>query len=262
MWNGKLAAASIHLALSLAIAALVAAFVFLVWYPSPYDILSKGTRLFLLIVAVDVSLGPLITLVVFNCNKPRRELRWDLTVVAALQLGALAYGLWTVAIARPVALVFEIDRFRIVHAADIDPAELSKAPPEASKLPLMGRMSLAVRPFANSSESFDATFAALQGIHIAFRPEFWIPLEKAKPQLRAKAAPLSALERRLPGGAEALRLATEQAKHAPEDLLYLPVVGRNEVWTALLDKNTLEILGFIPIDTLGIADTPGNQQSR
>jgi len=62
---------------------------------------------------VDVILGPLITLTVFNRSKPRSELVRDLTVVGLIQLAALGYGLWTVFVARPVHLVFEYDRFRV-----------------------------------------------------------------------------------------------------------------------------------------------------
>ena len=46
--------------------------------------------LFLILVAVDVMMGPLITLFIFNRAKPLRELRLDLVVVGALQLAALA----------------------------------------------------------------------------------------------------------------------------------------------------------------------------
>ncbi len=51
------------------IAALAAALVFLVWYPSPYSTLAGGTGLFLLIVSVDVVMGPALTAVVASPGK-------------------------------------------------------------------------------------------------------------------------------------------------------------------------------------------------
>ena len=66
--------------------------VFGIWYPYPYREISGGRELFLLVITVDVILGPLITLAVFNRKKPRSELRRDLAIVALLQLGALGYG--------------------------------------------------------------------------------------------------------------------------------------------------------------------------
>ena len=165
-WHGRLKAAGVHLAISLAVAALAALLVFFVWYPYPYREISGGRELFLLVVVVDVIMGPLMTLAVFNLKKPRKELRRDLAVIGLLQLAALVYGLWTVAIARPVHLVFEIDRFRVVHAVDVESALLKRATPELQQLPLMGPTLLSVRGFKDSKESFDATMAALQGLEL------------------------------------------------------------------------------------------------
>lgn len=105
-WKGRLRASGIHLGLSLGIAALAAVVVFGLWYPYPYREISGGRSLFMLVVSVDVVMGPLITLVIFNRAKPRRELMVDFSVVALLQLAALSYGMWTVFVARPVHVVF------------------------------------------------------------------------------------------------------------------------------------------------------------
>ena len=102
IWKSRLRASAIHLAISLSIATLAALLVFGWWYPYPYRELSGGRELFTLVVAVDVVLGPLITLVIFNTTKTRRHLAMDFTVIGLLQVAALAYGLWTVFVARPV----------------------------------------------------------------------------------------------------------------------------------------------------------------
>ena len=87
-WKGRLRASGIHLGISLCIALLAALLVFGLWYPYPYREISGGRALFLLMTAVDVVMGPLITLVVFNQAKRRKELVLDFTVVAVLQLAA------------------------------------------------------------------------------------------------------------------------------------------------------------------------------
>ncbi|NTV87211.1 MAG: pilus assembly protein, partial [Burkholderiaceae bacterium] len=118
-WKIRARAAAVHLCISLLVAGVAAGLVFGLWYPYPYREISGGRELFLLVVAVDVVLGPLVTFVVFNRTKPRKELVRDLALVGLMQLAGLAYGLWTVHEARPVHLVFEIDRFRAVHAVDV-----------------------------------------------------------------------------------------------------------------------------------------------
>ena len=246
-WHGRLKAAGIHLAISLAVAALAALLVFFVWYPYPYREISGGRELFLLVVVVDVIMGPLMTLAVFNLNKPRKELRRDLAVIGLLQLAALVYGLWTVAIARPVHLVFEIDRFRVVHAIDVEPALLKRAPPDLQQLPLMGPTLLSVREFKDSKESFDATMAALQGVELGARPDFWQSYEKAKTQIIAKAKPVADLKIRFPARVIDIDAALA-AEPANTPVGYVPLHSRGTFWTVLVNTNTAEVLGFVPLD--------------
>ena len=246
---GRLKAAGIHLAISLVVAALAALLVFLVWYPYPYREISGGRELFLIVVAVDVVMGPLMTLAVFNTAKPRSELRRDLGIIGLLQLAALAYGLWTVAVARPVHLVFEIDRFRVVHAIDVPHELLSLAPPELRRLPLTGPTLLSVRDFKDSKESFEATMAALQGVAIGARPDFWQPYEKAKPQILALAKPLAELKARFPANKKEIDSALQASGHVAIGVGYIPMVSRQTFWTVLIDLNTAEALAFVPIDS-------------
>lgn len=252
-WQGRIAgrlrAAGIHLAISLIFAILAALLVFVVWYPYPYREISGGRELFLIVVAVDVVMGPLMTLAVFNTAKPRNELRRDLGIIGLLQLVALAYGLWTVAVARPVHLVFEIDRFRVVHAVDIPPEFLDRAPPELRQLPLTGPTLLAVRDFKDPKESYNATLVALQGLAIGARPDFWQPYEKAKPQVLARAKPLAELKASFPANKKEIDSALQAAGHVPIAVGYIPMVARQTFWTVLIDLNTAEILAFVPIDS-------------
>ena len=188
-WRDRLKASAIHLGLSLFIALLAALLVFGIWYPFPYREISGGRELFLLVVSVDVILGPLITLAVFNRSKPLGELRRDLATVVLIQLAALGYGLWTVSVARPVHLVFEIDRFRVVHAIDIAPELLEKTPLDVVALPVTGPTLLAVRPFRDQQENFDATMAAL---HNASTPDQRTRLARALPGYEGDARALAA----------------------------------------------------------------------
>ena len=197
-------------------------------------------------------MGPLLTLAIFNLAKPLKELRRDLAVIAVLQLLALAYGMWAVVVVRPVHLVYEIDRFRVVHAIDVEPALLTQAPPDLQHLPVMGPSLLSVREFRSSQESLDATMAALHGAPIGARPDLWQSYALAKPQILATIKPLSELKMRFASRVEdidkALRAAGASAR--PQGSTgYIPVVGRTSIWTVLLDTNTTEVIAFVPIDS-------------
>jgi hypothetical protein len=249
-WRSRLRAAGIHLALSAIVAAVVGSLVFALWYPYPYRELSGGSELFRLVVTVDVVLGPLITFAVFNRAKPRAELRRDLAVVACLQLAGLAYGLWTVHLARPVHMVFELDRFRVVHQVDI-PAELADRAPAGIEVAPWGRPTpLSLRPFRSESEKMEMTVAALSGVQLAARPDLWEPYEAGRPRILAAAKPIAALKRRFPQQAAEIDAAVREGGGDPARTAYLPVIARKATaWTVLLDAGTAQVIGFVPIDS-------------
>ena len=249
-WKDRARAAGIHLLISLSLAALTALLVFELWYPYPYRTLSGGRDLFGLVVGIDVLLGPFLTFSVFNRKKPRGELIRDLSVIGLLQLAALCYGLWTVCAARPVHMVFEFDRFRVVHAIEIDPKLLQSAPPALRHLPLTGPTLLAVRDFKNQKEKFDATMAALSGVSLSSRPDFWQAYDTAaRARALAAAKPVPALLQRHPEQAPALAALSQQAGSPVADLRYLPAQDRSTVWTAILQPKTGDIIGYLPLDS-------------
>ena len=248
-WKGRLHASGIHLGISLSIAALAAAVVFGLWYPYPYREISGGRSLFLLVVFVDVVMGPLITLVIFNRTKPRRELMTDFLVVGLLQLAALSYGLWTVFVARPVHLVFEYNRMAVVHAIDVDPELLSKAPRELQTLPMTGPTAIALRPFKNAAEQMDATIAAMGGAPLPARSDLWQPYRDSVADILKEAKPAAELQTRFPSQASLIHQAIESTGKTVAQLRYLPLLSRNDAWTVLLDATTAEPAGFIPLDS-------------
>ncbi len=248
-WRDRLRASGIHLGISLTIAALAAGLVFGVWYPYPYSEISGGRELFLLVVSVDVILGPLITLAVFNRKKPWAELRRDLAFVGLLQLAALAYGLWTVAVARPVHLVFEIDRFRVVHAIEVPVELLEKSPPNIDALPWTGPTMLSLRPFKDNKENIDATLAAVQGVSLGARPDLWQTYAAGVPDVLRVAKPLATLKTRFPEQTTKIDQMLQKASKSPEKLLYVPMVGRKSFWTVFVDPTTADVVATMPLDS-------------
>ena len=245
----RLGASGIHLGISLCVAVFAAALVFGLWYPYPYGEISGGRELFFLVVAVDVIMGPLITLAIFNRAKPRRELLIDFTVVGLLQLAALGYGLWTVFAARPVHLVFEYSRMTVVHAIDVDADLLAKAPTSLQKLPVTGPTVIALRPFKNPAEQYDATMAAFEGFPLAARSDLWQAYEPVRADVLKEAKPVAELRARFSNQAAQIDLAIAATGRPVTDLRYLPLLSRKTAWTVLLDTTTAEPLGYLPLDS-------------
>ena len=106
----KLKATGVHLSLSIVVFIYLAYQIYFNWYPQPYFSVDGGWQGIRLIGAVDLVLGPLITFLIFDLRKRRREIVFDLMVIAAIQFGALAYGITLTYNQRPVAIVV-IDEF-------------------------------------------------------------------------------------------------------------------------------------------------------
>lgn len=249
-WRPRLRAASIHLALSAVVASLAAFLVFGLWYPRPYGEISGGSELFRLVVVVDVVLGPLITFAVFNRAKPLKELRRDLAIVVCLQLAGLAYGLWSVQQARPVYLVHEIDRFRVIHQSDIPLELLDRAPPGLAEMPWAGPTLLGLRPFRDDNERVEFTMAALGGVHLGARPDLWRPYAASHQDVLASARPVATLKARFPDAAAEIDTLLAKAGVREPQAVYLPLIGRKaEGWSVLLDASTAAVIGFLPLDS-------------
>lgn len=239
-------AAGIHLLISLGVAAVCAVLVFALWYPGPFRWLAGGRDLFLLVMSVDVVIGPLLTFAVFNRAKGARHLRRDLAVIGILQSVALAYGLHTVYIVRPVAMVFEVDRFRLINADAVRLAELSEAPPPYRALPLTGPWLLAARRPQSVQEHNDALFSGAAGVDVAQRPRFWQDYDIAKSRALARSRPLSALMEHHGSRLPDLRRRLEEMRADPASARFLPALARGE-WVAVLAADG-GLLGYLPVD--------------
>lgn len=248
-WRFASKVAGYHFLLSLLIAAATAWLVFRVWYPAPYDVLVGGLNLYGLVVAVDVICGPLLTLVLANPRKSKRETTLDLGLVALIQLAALVYGLNAVAAARPVVVAFETDRFTVVSAAEIDKAKLQEAPKELQNLPWNGVRRIAVREPKNNDEKLASLEMSLQGVEPSARPDWWLSDSKEeRMKVREKMQPVAKLLERYPDNAD-LRSAIAKSKVPAQQLYFLPFTGqKNKDWTVLLNQHA-EFKEFVELDS-------------
>jgi hypothetical protein len=111
----KLKAFAIHLGISLVIFAVLLALILFVWYPDPFFTYDGGWQGIRIIAAVDLVLGPVLTLIVYK--KGKWGLRFDLTMIGISQFLALCWGIWVTYTERPVAVVLSESRFYILPAS-------------------------------------------------------------------------------------------------------------------------------------------------
>lgn len=242
-------AASLHFLASMAVATVVTGLVLWLWFPYPYKELAGGRDLLWLIIGVDVICGPLLTLIIFNPQKSRRELMLDLGLVSLIQLAALTYGLHTLSQARPVYLVFEVDRFRVVTVADVDNKTLHPEQGGLHALPWTGPLIIGTRAPRDSEEYIDSLNMSLGGLDPSMRPDWWQPYEKNRPDALKRAQKLETLRSKRPSQQTLIDKAVRDSGISETALAWLPVTSfLSTGWVALIDNQTAEVKAFAPID--------------
>lgn len=245
-WCQKLRAAGLHFLISIIVASFVATILLSLWYPGDYRDVAGGRSLFSVMLGSYICLGPLMTFVVFDTRKSATILKQDFLLVVLLQTAALIYGISVAAEARPVALVFSVDRFTLVSANNVRQEELPQAAPKFQRLPWTGPQVLATRLSAGN-ETFDAVLLASQGYDLAQRPIYWEPLLKQQQQAYLRAKPLSALLSRYSLSGPEFCTIYLPFPCAAHEIRFLPLEARRRNWVILLGPFG-KILGFAPFD--------------
>jgi hypothetical protein len=224
-------ASAIHLLLSAAIAGAVLTFMLTVWYPWPLFEAAGGSQLIFILVGVDVTLGPLITLIIFKAGK--KGLKFDLTVIALVQLAALAYGIHTLYLARPVYLVYTVDRFELVTAKDLDPKDLAKVTRREFHPSLLARPRYAAAVYpTDPALRARVVETSVVGKDLQMYPQYYVPYSaQAQNALRA-AKSLSIMLKREP---EVIKRYLKASGRTEESVKYLPLSTPEKDGIVLLD---------------------------
>ena len=244
----RLKASGIHLLASVVVAAIAAVVVFRIWYPPPFSAVAGGLSLFLLLVSIDVILGPALTAVAASPTKPLAELRRDLAAIVAIQLVAFAYGMYTIAMARPVYLAFEVDRMRVVTAADIEPDSLRDAAPAFRSLPWSGPGLVAAIAPSTAEAQMRSIELGLAGVDLAMVPANWRDYGSHSATAWARARPVRLLVEKHPESVAALTDIATANGQGVADLRFLPLQSRQASWVTIVAEPGARVVGHLRFD--------------
>ncbi len=182
-----------HLSISFFIALLVVSLVFFIWYPSPLANAVGVTHIFLMLLVIDVILGPLLGLLVYKEGK--KTLKFDLSVIILIQIAALCYGVFSIEQGRPAWLVYNVDRFELVRKNELVDTNIQQAQPQFQQPSWFKPQYVATEFAKDIQQRNDEMFAeVLGGISIAQRPERYVELTQAKNQIQQRAKNLELLK--------------------------------------------------------------------
>lgn len=254
-------ASSIHLAMSAVIGSAVLALMLLVWYPHPIFEAVGGQQVLMILLGVDVTLGPFITLLIFNTKKSRRALTFDLSVIAVMQLMALLYGMSVVFQARPAYLVFSKDSFDLVTANMLSEDDLAKAKnPEYRSLPLTGPVYVYSEMPADIKERNEVVLSAFSGKDLPQFPEYYKPYAEHMVAAGQAASRLVELKKINPARATEIDDAIRASGRSEADLGFVPLRAKYRSLTVLVGKSDGKILAVLSMDPWPRSNMPNRDK--
>jgi len=140
----KKQAFTLHLLLSLLIFSSLIYVMALYWFPGELFFLDGGWQGLKLVAMVDLVLGPLLTLALY---KPKKKgLVFDMSMIAAFQIAALAYGFHTTHKLRTVGIVYADGTFMTLsnNARNEADAKLLALDEQPKNLPDVERLKLPI----------------------------------------------------------------------------------------------------------------------
>lgn len=230
-----------HLLLSFLVALFVIGLVFFIWYPSPFATAVGVTHIFLMLLVIDVILGPLLGLLVYKEGK--KTLKFDLSVIILIQISALCYGIYSIGQGRPLWIVYYVDGFELVRKNEMILGNIAQAAPQFQQVswtgPQFAAVKLSVSPQQRQNDMFTEVFG---GISIAQKPERYVPLDKVKKQIQQHAQNLDALNQ----FNDKASVEKTLSKY-PQATAFIPLKANSIDMTVLVNKEKGEVVKIVDL---------------
>ena len=231
----------IYLSISFFIALLVVSLVFFIWYPSPLANAVGVTHIFLMLIAIDVVVGPILGFIVYKEGK--KSLKFDIAVIIALQVSALCYGVYSIEQGRPAWLAYYVDRFQLIRNNEIIDKNIGKALSQYQNPSWFKPQYVGVEFAQDKQIRNDDIFAeVLGGISVAQKPERYVPLDRVKNQIQKRAQSLETLNK-----FNDKMLVQKTLSQYPQANAFVPLKANAVDMTVLIDREKGEVVKIVDL---------------
>jgi hypothetical protein len=236
---------SLHLLSSATVLTLILGCLYVGWYHWPGWYLTDVTQVVLVMICVDVVLGPTLTFIIANQKKSRRELTRDIGIIVAVQLCALTYGSVSLWSGRPLYYAFSENVLQLVQAYDIDAGEAKlgreQNPTLAPHWYSLPRWIWA--PLPQDPEERKKIFGAAisGGDDVISMPRYFKPWEEGLPSLRGQLKQADNVAYFAKSEKKKLKDKMRAAGMADDQPDAIPLTGRGHPVLAVIDLASLKI---------------------
>jgi hypothetical protein len=224
---------------------------YLGWYAWPVWHLEGAEKVVGLVVLIALVIGPLATLMVSSPKKAQHLLRLDWTVIAVVQIAALAYGSWTLWQGRPLFYAFSVNQMELVSAAQFDNESMTRAQEKSAKI-MPSWSSLPQWVWAplpeNEQEATDIIYSAItSGKDVTSMPEHFRPWAEGLPALRTQLQPMPELREKLNLNAGAYTALINSLGKDEAKVGWILIQGGKREGVMMFERETGEYLRFLPM---------------
>lgn len=233
---------TIHLIASAAVLSIIFLLIQQVWYPGKLFTLAAGLNLLILIIGVDLIIGPLVMLIIYDAKK--KYIKFDMAIVILCQLGFMAYGCWTMFTARPAYFVFAENHFYMVRANEIDDKNinLSMYPQFKQHAPFWGPIYVGTKEPDDIKIKNEIVFSGLVGRGIQNLPQYYVPYD----QVRQEVLAAGKTSQHLLVDIETMqRVRAYEKSHPAKPVLFLPMVNKRTPLITVIDAKTAKIVDLL-----------------
>ena len=222
------------------------------WYRWPGWYLTGATTIVLMMAGIDIVLGPLLTLIVANPNKPRRVLARDIAIIATVQLVAMVYGLTILWQGRPLYYTFSTRFLEMVQASDLSPEQVALGrklnPDFAPYWYSLPRWVYA--PLPNDSKLVEKIIQGTisGGDDVIQMPRYFRPWSEGAAELRKELRPLSKMTELGLHDKQMAAVRMLELGVTVDQPVALPMMGRRKPLVGVIDPTTGQVRALLRVD--------------
>lgn len=230
-----------HLLLSLIISLGILGWIFWVWYPTPLFKALEVSHVFLMLIAIDIIIGPLLGFVVYK--KGKKTLKLDLAIIIVIQVVALIYGSYSLEKARPVWIVYTGNNFDLVRKNEIIYRDLDKINEEYKNPSWFKPKFIAAEYSRDDQKKYVEMFRELNsGATRAQMPKYYKEIGTAQSEMMKRARKIKDLYKYNDRAQVDKILMYNQ-----EATAWLPLITYGLNMVVLIDKNTGKVVKIVDL---------------
>ena len=242
----RLKAFSLHLLSSATVLTFILGCLYFGWYRWPGWYLTDVKTVVLIMVCVDVVLGPTLTFIIANGKKPRHVFARDVGIIVAVQLCALSYGSVSLWNGRPLYYAFSESVLQLVQAYDINAEEAKlgreQNPTLAPHWYSLPRWIWAPLPQDPEERARIFTAAISGGDDVISMPRYFKRWEDGVPALRSQLKKVDKVAYFAKSEKMKLKDKMKAAGMADDQANTMPLTGRGHPLLAVFDPTSLRII--------------------